>query len=268
MKSWRTIALSVIVASSVALIGCGQTSAPEPTAADPAAETTIYVVRHGETWFNVQSIVSGWSDSFLTEKGEEQANAAGKALADVSFDAVLSSDLGRALDTAETIVDVNEEPVEITGVHELREQHYGGYDGMKDIDMWVPIMEQMGYPFTGDVANQDFWSDPSALEWYGSVSEEAIMDTIASTDESGYAEDWDAYQARLSDAIGVIENTAKKHPGGNVLVVSHGGAIGTLLHLLSPELEIAGIGNASISTVTYKDGTFTVRAVGEEPSEF
>ena len=66
----------------------------------------LYLVRHGQTELNVQSILQGWHDSPLTARGREQALTARTAFAarGVAFDHVYSSPLGRARHTAELIV--------------------------------------------------------------------------------------------------------------------------------------------------------------------
>ena len=61
----------------------------------------------GETQANADQIIQGQSDWDLNERGRQQAEAAGKALADVPFDAVLSSDLARPLQTASGILKEN-----------------------------------------------------------------------------------------------------------------------------------------------------------------
>ena len=66
---------------------------------------TIYLMRHGETLFNVMDVNQGQCDSPLTEKGIQQAQAA-KAWFEahaVHFDAVYSSTAERACDTAEIV---------------------------------------------------------------------------------------------------------------------------------------------------------------------
>jgi phosphoserine phosphatase len=65
--------------------------------------TEIVVVRHGETELNTQGVFRGRFDVPLNERGREQANAAGRALAGVPLDAVYSSPLARAMDTARAI---------------------------------------------------------------------------------------------------------------------------------------------------------------------
>lgn len=57
---------------------------------------TFYVVRHGETEWNVARKIQGHLDSSLTENGLSQAKELGKQLQTTHFDAVFSSDLLRA----------------------------------------------------------------------------------------------------------------------------------------------------------------------------
>ena len=65
---------------------------------------TVYFIRHGETFFNKYHRMQGWSDTPLTEKGWTDAAQAGRALAELDFDYLFSSDLKRTVDTANTIL--------------------------------------------------------------------------------------------------------------------------------------------------------------------
>jgi broad specificity phosphatase PhoE len=65
---------------------------------------TLYIVRHGQTVDNLENRIQGHSDSPLTALGVRQAEAIAKRLASEHFDAIYSSDLGRAVATAEIIV--------------------------------------------------------------------------------------------------------------------------------------------------------------------
>ncbi len=67
-------------------------------------KTRFYIVRHGQTLFNLQGKIQGWSDSPLTEKGFEQAEKMAKKLDDIHFDLGISSSSERARDTMYTIV--------------------------------------------------------------------------------------------------------------------------------------------------------------------
>ncbi|WP_421655691.1 histidine phosphatase family protein [Leptothermofonsia sp. ETS-13] len=73
-----------------------------PTQSSP---TRVILVRHGESSFNLERRVQGhWDKSTLTEKGQESARQVGDALNEMKFDAVYTSPLSRAKDTAEIIL--------------------------------------------------------------------------------------------------------------------------------------------------------------------
>ncbi|MBO5453362.1 MAG: histidine phosphatase family protein [Clostridia bacterium] len=61
----------------------------------------LYMIRHGESTANEKKLHAGWAQIPLTIKGIEDAKTAGEHLKGISFDKVYSSDLLRALQTAE-----------------------------------------------------------------------------------------------------------------------------------------------------------------------
>src|SRR5918997_4826156 len=84
-------------------------------------------VRKGESTWNARGRWQGWADPPLSDLGRAQAEAAAPAAAPV--DAVVSSDLQRALVTAELMAAV----LEIDGVHveaDLRERDVGDFTGL------------------------------------------------------------------------------------------------------------------------------------------
>ena len=64
---------------------------------------TFYIVRHGQTNWNILGKTQGHGNSDLTQKGEEQAFELAKAIKEYPIDYIYSSDLGRAVQTAETV---------------------------------------------------------------------------------------------------------------------------------------------------------------------
>ena len=88
---------------------------------------TIYIVRHGQTEYNVERRIQGQGDSPLTQFGLGQAKELGLLLRDVHFDAVFSSDSLRAKRTAEMIVLERELAVVTTEL--LRERAFGRFEG-------------------------------------------------------------------------------------------------------------------------------------------
>lgn len=71
----------------------------------------IYIVRHGETDWNVEGRYQGRQDTELNEKGRSQAREIKEKLKDVKFDKIISSPLKRAYETAEIIA--NGFPIEV-----------------------------------------------------------------------------------------------------------------------------------------------------------
>ena len=89
---------------------------------------TLYIVRHGETMHNLENRIQGHTDSPLTLLGIRQAEAAASRLASEKFDAIYSSDLGRAKATAEIIASYHKLPVRTTEL--LREANLGVSQGL------------------------------------------------------------------------------------------------------------------------------------------
>ncbi|MCR4582038.1 MAG: histidine phosphatase family protein [Prevotella sp.] len=89
--------------------------------------TTLYLVRHGETKDNVAQIMQGQTQGELTDNGREQARELGWTMAATRLDAVLSSDLRRAVETATIIAEPHGLAVVQTPL--LRERDWGDFTG-------------------------------------------------------------------------------------------------------------------------------------------
>ena len=90
--------------------------------------TTILAIRHGETVWNAEERFQGHEDSPLTETGRRQVAALGRRLKGMAFDSLISSDLGRARETAAIIAGFTGHAV--TTDARLRERHYGVLEGL------------------------------------------------------------------------------------------------------------------------------------------
>ena len=90
--------------------------------------TTFYLIRHGETQANKAGILQGQLDVPLSESGRRQARAVAEALSGVRLDAVYSSDLSRARETAEAIVEGRTCPLVLD--RRLRELDMGAISGL------------------------------------------------------------------------------------------------------------------------------------------
>lgn len=130
----------------------------------------LYILRHGQTEFNLQHRVQGHCDSPLTELGVAQAHAAGAWLAaqGVRFERIFSSPLGRALATAE----VAREELAAAGlpaptvepVDGLIERSYGPFEGGPAAD--VPA---------------ELWDPSETLVPYGGEGSAALRERIVAT---------------------------------------------------------------------------------------
>lgn len=88
----------------------------------------LYLIRHGETDLNKQKRLQGQTDIPLNEYGRELARITGQALREVKFDAVFSSPLFRAVETAEIIMGNRDCPFYTDG--RIQEISFGDYEGM------------------------------------------------------------------------------------------------------------------------------------------
>ncbi len=96
-------------------------------------ETTVVLVRHGETEWNVAGRIQGHSDSPLTERGRQQGRLVAGRLARRNVGVVCSSDAGRAVETAEMIAASHGLPVE--AISDFRERSYGDFEGHSFIEI-------------------------------------------------------------------------------------------------------------------------------------
>src|SRR5688500_9075185 len=92
--------------------------------------TTILLVRHGETDWNLERRVQGHSDRPLNDTGRRQAIELATALGDEPVDAIYSSDLVRAHETARILAE--RRGLGVTVIPELREKSFGTWEGLTD----------------------------------------------------------------------------------------------------------------------------------------
>ena|SRR5512134_1361620 len=91
-------------------------------------ETTLIVIRHGETAWNREKRMQGTTDTQLSDVGREQARALGRRLAGSGFAALYTSDLARARDTARAIAEHTGR--DIVTDPRLQERRFGIFEGL------------------------------------------------------------------------------------------------------------------------------------------
>ncbi len=87
-----------------------------------------YLVRHGNTHWNLKNRIQGHTDVSLSETGRKKVRSLATELANLSFSAVYSSDLSRAVETAQILV--NGSGVYVQTDPDLREFSYGEWEGL------------------------------------------------------------------------------------------------------------------------------------------
>lgn len=93
----------------------------------------IVMVRHGESEWNKLNLFCGWYDANLSDKGQNEAVSAGKALkeAGYTFDVAHTSVLTRAQETLKSILkEIDQDNLPVQKIWRLNERHYGGLTGM------------------------------------------------------------------------------------------------------------------------------------------
>lgn len=120
-----------------------------------AERASIYLVRHGETLWNLEGRLQGHRDSPLTGLGIEQARAAGEILRRELGAApdlpLLSSPLPRAWQTAAVVAEtLARRPAEIRLDARLKERAYGAFEGKTGEELRVEMAEEFARWTSGD----------------------------------------------------------------------------------------------------------------------
>ena len=256
---------------SMVLVGCSNGTAEEEKKADTKekenSEVVIYLARHGKTMLNTVDRSQGWIDAPLTPAGVEVAEQLGKGLSEVKFDKVVTSDSGRAIETAELVLKNNGQEKltkEMTKDKRLREYNFGTYEGLMNEEMLTAVAKEQGKTY------EEYNEWMKEVGFYKGIIEfaDVLSDLDKKNVEEGVnwpAEDSKTIVTRLTAGLDDIVKDAEKEGANNVLVVSHGMSIITLLGELDANADLpdGGLKNASVSKVTYKDGKYTIDSVND-----
>jgi probable phosphoglycerate mutase len=192
--------------------------------------TRFIVVRHGETEWNVAARVQGQLDSDLTINGRAQADAIAARMAGESFDTIISSDLGRAMETARRIAFIRRIPVVPDA--RLRERHFGVGQGhtYDELDRkWPNVFTRTGP------------ADPDVTIPEGETRRE--------------------FHERVRSAFHAL---GAEHEGKRIAVVCHGGVLAALYRIVR-DIPVAEafripIANASYNAVSLANNHWTIEA--------
>jgi len=190
--------------------------------------TRIIAIRHGETAWNVDTRLQGHLDIALNDVGLWQASRVARALAEEPLEAIYASDLVRAWQTAQAIAAVANCP--LSSDRGLRERGFGEFEGRThaEIEANWPEMSLQWRQRMPD------WAPP------GGESLTHMRERVLTTASS----------------------LARRHLGGQIVLVAHGGVMDILYRLATgQELQAPrawNLGNAAINRLLWTPDGFTL----------
>jgi probable phosphoglycerate mutase len=166
----------------------------QSTGPQTLAYTHLIVIRHGETAWNRERRLQGQIDIPLNETGRAQARALAEALAGEPIDAVYTSDLGRAMETAAPLAETL--GLQVRRERRLRERCYGDLEGMT-------------YAEVAEKRPEDFARWQARVPDYAPPTGESLRE----------------FHDR---AVEVALSLSRRHPGERIALVAHGGVLDCL----------------------------------------
>ncbi len=196
--------------------------------------TRVFLVRHGETQWNRELRVMGQLDIPLNDVGREQARRTAALLAGERFAAIYSSDLVRALETAQIIAAPHR--LDVIALPELREARYGLWEGLTRDEVLQRFPEEYKMRQT----------DPENFRPSGGESRTELYERASK----------------------IFSELVARHPHQKILLVSHGGTIRAILRSvlgLGPGNGHFAVDNCGITIIDREDDdsyeVFTVNSV-------
>ncbi|CAH0351578.1 phosphoglycerate mutase GpmB [Aquabacterium sp. CECT 9606] len=190
--------------------------------------TRLLVIRHGETAWNLEARIQGHTDIPLNEHGRWQAERLALALADEGLDAIYTSDLQRARDTAQAVARATGLTLQLD--QGLRERNFGRLEGMTQNQV--------------------------ALQW----PEEGRR--WRERDPTYGPEEGETLQSFYQRCVDTAERLAQLHPGQTVALVAHGGVLDCFYraanHIPLQAPRTWTIGNVSINRLLYSPEGFSL----------
>ena len=195
------------------------------------SSTHICFIRHGETTWNAERRMQGHIDIPLNTAGMGQAKRLATALTQTkhSFDAIYSSDLERALHTANVVANALSLAVHTTP--QLRERNVGQLQGLLLSEAPVLLPEI----------------------WQSHIARELDHDL-------GGGESIRAFHQRMQ---GVLELFLRQHRGQSILAVSHGGSLDMIYRIVTQQAldaeRVAVVPNTSLNWITHDGSVWSIQ---------
>ncbi|HEX2948833.1 MAG TPA: histidine phosphatase family protein [Armatimonadota bacterium] len=190
--------------------------------------TTLYLIRHGETVWNADGRFQGHQNSPLNDVGRAQAQMVAQAMATYQLDAIYTSDLDRAAETAEAVAVLHQRtPVKDIRLREACFGEWEGYTMTEITERWPEVV----------------------TAWRA--------DSLRTRPPGG--ETLEIVQQRVT---AVVDEIVSNSPDGKVAIVGHGGSMRAVVALaLGADLSIfrhLRLDNCSISTIQVMNGHYSL----------
>ncbi|BDR56666.1 histidine phosphatase family protein [Xylocopilactobacillus apis] len=174
--------------------------------------TIVYLIRHGQTYFNRYNKMQGWSDSPLTEQGIADAKRVGEIFKNTHFQYTCSSDANRARNTVRVILEQNKanSPRSIE-IPDFRECFYGFFEGMNASEAWIMSGHLAGCHTYNEIINK--------------FNLDKTKDLMHEADPFKDAETANQYWQRIERAFKTLASKIDFSTADPVLLVTHGTTI-------------------------------------------
>lgn len=193
----------------------------------------IYLIRHGETDANINFRFQGHTNNSLNSKGLQQAKELGHYYENIALDAVYSSSMLRAQQTAEPLAALN--GIQTQTFDELKEICFGKWEGLAFDEIKAKWSEEF----------DRFFQEPAKCRVPGGESFEDVAERVRSVCSK------------------IVEDSGDK----NIAIVSHGGVIRIQLCLLLGldinKMWMFGVHNASTTCIGRWRDSFTIEYVND-----
>jgi len=193
----------------------------------------VYLIRHGESIGNVLGINQGQKNDFsLTQKGVDQSKRIAEKLATEPIDAVYSSDLKRAMETAEIMSKLH--GLQPIPDKRLRERDFGDLDEKNLLKSWKAHVNK-----TVEKEGLDPWE-------------------VKAPNGESDKDHWDRLQDFFNEKV-------KQHPNDTIIAIAHAGSnkvsLGVVGHFSKEEMYKTYQGNTGLNEFEYKEDIWTIKQV-------
>lgn len=201
----------------------------------------LVLLRHGESVWNKENLFTGWTDVDLSDKGRDEARAAGRLMREegLDFDVCYTSFLKRAIHTLNlALEEMDREWLPVVKAWQLNERHYGALQGLNKADTAAKYGEEQvkiwrrSYATPPPELSPEDERNPANQEMFRTVPRECLPLT-------------ESLKETVARAVPYFEEEIKPRmlAGERVLIAAHGNSLRALVKVFDgmSEDEIVGV---------------------------